>query len=145
MTTGTSCPVQSTIRRRTTRGGKKREKLATCVTSAVLRCTLGKQLIDCTTENKMRHDETACSRRSCQPFVLFSPVNESKGFGKRIDLSMEDKLMSYSGNAVTAGEAPNAAPPAACVAGGLFYGGDRLRHAALPLRRAMQRHDKSSV
>lgn len=97
ITTGTSCPVQSAIRRRTT-AGKKREKLATCVMSAVLRCTQGKQLIDCTTENKMRHDETACSLRSCQPFVLFSPVNESKRFSKRIDLSMADKLMSFSGN-----------------------------------------------
>lgn len=37
------------------------------------------------------------------PFVLFSRVNESKSFGKRIDLSVADKAMSYSGNDDTAG------------------------------------------
>lgn len=86
--------------------GKKRGKLAARVMSAVLRCTQGKQLIDCTTGNERRADETACSLRSCQPLALFSRVNESKGFSKRIDLSMADKLMSYSGKDESAGEPP---------------------------------------
>lgn len=59
----------------------------------------GKQLIDCTTENKMRHDECAVfTLRSCQLFVLFSPVNESNSFNKPIELRMAEKLMSYSVN-----------------------------------------------
>lgn len=37
------------------------------------------------------------------PFVLFSRVSESKSFGKRIDLSVANKAMSYSGNDDTAG------------------------------------------
>lgn len=87
--------------------GKKRERLAACVMSAVLRCTQGKQLIDCTTENKTRHDEAACSLCSCQPLVLFSCVNESKGFSKRIDLGMAGKLMGDSGKDESAGEPPH--------------------------------------
>lgn len=81
--------------------GEKRGKLATRVMSAVLRCTRGKQLIDCASENKMRHDETACSLRSCQPLLSCFPprANESKSFSKRIDLSVADKAMSYSGKA----------------------------------------------
>lgn len=80
---------------------KKREKLDGSVASSVLRCTQGKQLIDCTTENKMRHDEAVFTLRSCQLFVLFSPVNESNSFNKPIELRMAEKLMSYSVNVDT--------------------------------------------
>lgn len=61
---------------------KKREKLDGSVVSSFLRCTQGKQLIDCTTENKMRHDEAMFSLRSCQLVVLFSCVNQSSRFNK---------------------------------------------------------------
>lgn len=57
------------------------------VMSVVSRCMLGKQLIDCTTENRMRHDETVFSLRSCQLFIAFS--------GRRRK-TRADKLMTYS-------------------------------------------------